>query len=165
MLKLILATTIATAPVAAIAADCTAANAIYTQPETKWELHFSPVPPHSAANMTGAFSIAVPGTDKVLIGEVYQPNGYSSSLGIIGLDCPEDETADQTECKFWDGTIYGNSADGIIVFPGSEEEPAPDQVLFPQFAASVWYSTLREHFIEEAMPLDVFTYSRCASGA
>ncbi len=163
MLKLLLAAAFAALPVGAIAAECTAANAVYTQPGTKWELRFNPVPPHSAANMTGAFSIAVPGTDKVLLGEVYQPNGYSSSLGIISLDCPEDPDADQTGCSFWDGIVYGNGADGIIVFPGSEDEAAPQQVLFPQFAANVWYSTLRQHFIEEAMPLDVFTYSGCAT--
>lgn len=163
MLKLILAATIAAAPMGAIAAECQLAKAIYTQPDTKWELRFNPVPPHSTANMTGAFSIAVPGTDKVLMGEVYQPNGYSSSLGLISLDCPEDPNADQTECKFWDGTMYANTSGGIIVFPGSEEESAPDQVLLPQFAANVWYSMLREHFIEEAMPLDVFTYSGCAT--
>lgn len=162
MLKLIIATSIAALPVGAIAAECTAANAIYTQPDTKWELRFNPVPQGEAANMTGAFSIAVPGTDKVLLGGVYQPNGYSSSLGIMSLDCPEDPDADQTECNFWQGIVYGNSADGIIVFPGGEDEAAPQQVLFPQFAANVWYSTLREHFIEEAMPLDVFTLSGCA---
>lgn len=163
MLRVVFAAAIASATTAATAADCQLGKAIYTQPGTRWELHFIPVPEGSAANMTGAFSIAVPDTDKVLLGGVYQPNGYSSSLGIMGLDCPEDPGADQTDCTFWQGIVYGGGANGIIVLPASEQDAAPDQILFPQFAANVWYSPLRENFIEEAMPLDVFTYSGCAT--
>lgn len=163
MLKTVLVVAMALAPMGAAAAECRLGKAIYTQPGTEWELHFTPVPQGSVANMTGAFSIAVPGTDKVLAGGVFQPNGYSSSLGVLELDCPEDGLDDRTECTLWQGIVYAGDDDGIVVLPDSEEATAPRQVLLPQFAANIWYSTLREHFIEAPMPLDVFTYSGCAT--
>ncbi|MBK8084378.1 MAG: hypothetical protein IPK28_11550 [Devosia sp.] len=144
----------------ALALECPLAHAIYGQPEGPWEMRFQPLPQTAAANQILAFSVSVPEDAARLEGGVYIPNGFGSALGSIGLDCADDF---DTDCRFWEGTVYALVGDGIAELPHEPDQMAPRQILLPQFAVGVWYSTLREAgFTETGTLLDVFTLAACA---
>ncbi len=66
------------------------------------------------------------------------------------------------------GVVYALGADGIEEYPLDAEialaaQLAPRQVLLPQFAVNVWYSSMRQDaFAGERNVLDTFTLAACA---
>lgn len=138
---------------------CTMATAIYAQPSTDWTLRFKPVPRDSSPNQRNAFTIAVPGTKKVIEGGVYIPNGFTRALGDMQLDCTEDDS-DFVGCSLWQGTVYGDGAGGLDELEPETARP-PLQILFPGFASTLWYTNFPDVQFRNIVPLDVFTFRGC----
>lgn len=166
MLKRLVATiSMALIGAPALAIECPIQHAIYEQPGGDVRLSFSALPEDAAANQIAAFSIAIKGVTARFDGGIYLPNGFGQPNGAVGLDC---SGADGEQCGFWDGVVYALGADGIEEYPYDAEieleaQPAPRQVLLPEFAVNVWYSMMRqEAFAGERNVLDSFTLAACA---
>lgn len=158
--RMLAAIVLCAGPTVAAAEDCPLMNGVYAQPGTPWVLRFDPVPDDAASNQVNAFNIAIPGTDRVLVGSVYVPNGFSPNYGIMNVACGFGEPETQKPCDLWEGTVYAGVPDGIATLP-KEDQPAPRQVLFPGFGSQIWYSNYRDAMLDNAA-LDVFTFSSCA---
>ncbi|SMQ72537.1 hypothetical protein SAMN06295905_2114 [Devosia lucknowensis] len=149
----------------AIAADCTLYNARYKQPDAPWWLTFTQVPQFAAANQTAAFYIELPNSGVRLEGGVSVPNGFGAPLWSISGPCSAE--ADAETCTFLNETsmpsIYG-IYDGKVTFLGIERgSVAPDQVILPELAASLWYSSYRqdEWDADDLSPGDAFELVGC----
>lgn len=128
------------------AAECTLYNARYKQPDAPWWLTFTQVPQFAAPNQTAAFYIELPNSGVTLTGGVSVPNGFGAPLWSISGPCSSEEGA--KTCTFLDDptnpSIYG-IYDGKVTFLSSERgSVAPDQVILPQLAVSLWYSSYRQ---------------------
>ena len=149
----------------ALAIECPITHAIYEQPGGDVSLRFSAQPEDAAANQIAAFSIAIKGVTAKFEGAIYLPNGFGQPNGAVGLDC---SGTDGEQCGFWEGVVYALGATGIEEYPhdaeiGLDAQMAPRQVLLPQFAVNVWYSSMRnEAFADERNVLDTFTLAACA---
>jgi len=151
-----------------LAADCPLTEAVYGQPGNDWTMRFTPVPRDGAANQIAAFSIAMPGAPETRFdGGIYIPNGFGQAFGVVSLAAEtgneaEDEPASEAG-PFWEGVVYALVDGGIAELPHEPGQPAPQQVLLPQFASSIWYSMLRETaFADESGVLDTFVLQACA---
>jgi hypothetical protein len=118
-----------------------------------------------ALNQRSAFTIAVPGTDKVIRGGVYMPNGFTTALGMMTIDCP-DPDAQLTDdsppgCDLWRGTVYGDGPQGIGELEDETSVP-PLQILFPSFASTLWYSAYMVVDFRDIVPRDAFTFAGCS---
>lgn len=147
------------------AAECTLYNARYKQPDAPWWLTFTQVPQFGAPNQTAAFYIEMPNSGVVLDGGVSVPNGFGSPLWSISGPCSAEEGADT--CSFLNEganpAIYG-IYDGKVTFLSSERgSVAPEQVILPQLAASLWYSNYRqdEWLDGDVSPGDAFELIGC----
>jgi hypothetical protein len=145
---------------------CTLATATYRQPTTEWVLQFRPLTQDDAINQRNAFTLTMP-DGKVIEGGIYMPNGFTTAYGSMDLDCPAefqnmgDPPPEHPGCNLWDGTVYGDGPRGIGELVDEKAVP-PLQVLFPQFAASLWYSYVPGMDMREYIPLDAFTFAGCA---
>lgn len=147
---------------AAQAADCTITNARYEQENMAWWLSFKPVPRSSAVNQTAAFIIELPNSGVTLEGAVHRPNGFSSPLWSISGPCKVDDTK---TCTFVEGdntAMYGNYDGSVDWFDDTRGAKAPQQVILPRLAASLWYSMYREdEFMPDVKSSDAFTLTGC----
>ncbi|OEO28309.1 hypothetical protein VW23_005345 [Devosia insulae DS-56] len=149
----------------ALAIECPIPHAIYEQPGGDVRLSFTALPEDAAANQIAAFSIAIKDVSAKFDGAIYLPNGFGQPNGLVGHDCTG---AEGEQCEFWDGVVYALGADGIEEYPHDAEialaaQMAPRQVLLPQFAVNVWYSSMRQDaFADERDVLDTFTLAACA---
>jgi hypothetical protein len=148
----------------AAAIECPISHALYQQPDNGWSLRFMPVPEDGAPNQIAAFEITMPGApETVLDGAIYIPNGFGQPHGFVTLDPEENSDAD----PFWEGVVYALIDGGIAEFPHDDAEPrvetmSPQQILLPQFGASVWYSMLRESaFADDQTVFDTFALATC----
>lgn len=143
------------------AAECTISNARYEHDQAAWWLSFKPVPKFSAPNQTAAFIIEMPNSDVVLEGAVHRPNGFGSPLWSISGPCSEDS---QESCTFVEGNpaAYGNYGGKVGWFDDALGVKAPDQLILPELAVSLWYSMYRgNEFVADANEGDVFTLTGC----
>jgi hypothetical protein len=148
-------------PAAAI--ECPVSHALYQQADNGWSLRFMPVPRDGAANQIAAFEIVMPGAPQTVFdGGIYIPNGFGQPHGDVRLD-PEENS----EEPFWEGVVYALVDGGIAEFPWDPDKPgeeamSPQQILLPQFGASIWYSALRQSaFEDDKVVLDTFTLATC----
>lgn len=147
------------------AIECPIRHAIYEQPGGEVRLSFGALPEDAAANQIAAFEIGIAGVEATFEGAIHLPNGFGQPHGSVGLNC---SGTDGEQCGFWDGVIYALGADGIEEYPYDpdieiEAQLAPRQLLLPEFAVNVWYSTMRqEAFAGERNVLDSFTLAACA---
>lgn len=156
-----LAIALALMPGLAVGADCTISNARYEHDQTAWYLSFKPVPKMSAPNQTAAFIIEMPNSDVTLEGAVHRPNGFGSPLWSIDGPCSETSAE---RCSFVEGNpaAYGNYGGKVDWFDDTAGAKAPDQLILPQLAVSLWYSMYREmEFAPDANEGDVFTLVGC----
>jgi hypothetical protein len=163
MMKTLVAT-IAMALIAgpALAIECPISHAIYEQPGGDVRLSFTSLPEDAAANQIAAFSIAIRDVSARFEGGIYLPNGFGQPNGVVGLDC---SGADGEQCGFWreSSTRLGRMALRNIPTIALAAQLAPRQVLLPQFAVNVWYSSMRQDaFAGERNVLDTFTLAACA---
>jgi hypothetical protein len=143
------------------AAECTISNARYEHDQAAWWLSFKPVPKFSAPNQTAAFIIEMPNSDVVLEGAVHRPNGFGSPLWSINGPCSEGSAEN---CTFVEGNpaAYGNYGGKVGWFDDALGAKAPDQLILPQLAVSLWYSMYRENeFVADMNEGDVFTLTGC----
>ena len=145
------------------AAGCTISNARYENDELAWWLSFKPVPRISAPNQTLAFIIELANSGVTLEGAVHHPNGFGSPLWSISGPCKVDDT--QT-CTFVEGdhtAMYGNYGGSVAWIDDQRGAKAPDQVILPRLAASLWYSMYRqdEFTTDDGSASDVFTLTGC----
>lgn len=149
-------------PGAAQAAECTISTARYKNDGLAWFLSFKPVPHFSAANQTAAFIIELPNSGVTLEGAVHRPNGFGSPLWSISGPC---QPGDAESCTFVEGdgtAIYGNYAAKVSWLDDTRGAIAPEQVILPRLAASLWYSVYRNNEFEtEAGSSDVFSLTGC----
>ena len=147
---------------AAHAGECTISNARYKHDQAAWWLSFKPVPQFAAINQTAAFIIEMPNSGVTLEGAVHQPNGFGSPLWSINGPC----MADGVEtCGFVEGehtAMYGNYGGAVDWLDDKRGAAAPQQVILPRLAVSLWYSLYREVEFEPDMDAgDVFTLTGC----
>ena len=166
MLKLFVAGVAVAAMVApAVALECPVEHAIYGQKGSEVSLHFAPVPQDGASNQIAAFEVFLPEIAARFIGAIHIPNGFGQPHGSVDQGCTG---AEGEECEFWTGVVYASGADGIVEFPYDPDLPlenqmAPQQMLLPEFAVTVWYASFREAFSGDRNVLDVFTLAACAT--
>ncbi len=145
------------------AAECTLYNARYKQPDAPWWLTFQRVPQFAAANQTASFYIEMPNSNLVLEGGVHAPNGFGAPLWNMSGPCSPGST---DNCAFLnDGehpSAYG-LYEGVVRFLDIERgSVAPDQLILPQLAVSMWYSQYRDtEWFDEVSPGDAFVLEGC----
>ena len=143
------------------AAECTISNARYEHDQAAWYLSFKPVPKFVAPNQTAAFIIEMPNSGVTLEGAVHRPNGFGSPLWSISGPCAEDSAE---SCSFVEGNpaAYGNYGGKVDWFDDVAGAKAPDQLILPQLAMSLWYSMYRgTEFVSDGDEGDVFTLIGC----
>ena len=146
---------------AAHAAECTISNGRYEHDQAAWYLSFKPVPKFVAPNQTAAFIIEMPNAGVTLEGAVHRPNGFGSPLWSIEGPCSEGSAEG---CSFVEGNpaAYGNYGGKVDWFDDTAGARAPDQLILPQLAVSLWYSMYREtEFEQDNNEGDVFTLVGC----
>lgn len=148
----------------ATAAECTLYNARYKQPDAPWWITFTQVPQFAAANQTAAFYLELPNSGVTMQGGVHAPNGFGAPLWTIDGPCSPENT---DRCGFLEEyenpAIYG-IYDGAVRFLDIERgSAAPEQIILPQLAASLWYSQYRqsEWLDDELSPGDAFVLIGC----
>ncbi len=163
-MRLLIALMTATALIApAWGQECPLIDAYYGQPGSDWTIRFHDIPPHALSNQTAAFTLTMPKSDVVLRGDVWLPNGYTQTWGALEGACEPKTKSGETptpQCRLWEGVVYSTTANGIRVLSSNDEAPAPEQILLPQLASAIWYSSYRPEFID-ADPIDVFTLAGC----
>ena len=146
---------------AAEGAECTIGNARYEHDQAAWYLSFKPVPRFVAPNQTVAFIIEMPNSNVTLEGAIHRPNGFGSPLWSIQGPCSEDSTE---SCSFVEGNpaAYGNYGGKVDWLDDARGAKAPDQVILPDLARSLWYSMYRgAEFQTDGSEGDVFTLTGC----
>lgn len=142
-------------------AECTISTARYENDALAWFLSFKPVPKFSDTNQTAAFIIELPNQGVTLEGAVHRPMGFGSPLWSISGPCDAD-SADT--CTFVEGdatAAYGNYSGRVDWLDDARGAKAPDQLILPRLASSLWYSAYREDFEEDGQSSDVFTLTGC----
>jgi hypothetical protein len=148
--------------------ECSMSKAIYTQPESLYELHFFPVDPAVMTSMSTSnmFWVIQPGSDR-LLGEVIGNNGVSRPHGYASLVCDGSESAsdncqfcEDEGCLYWDGVMYALGEQTAALLPG-ETEPAAEVILLPDFGREIRYSDPNFNFSHDP-PWDVFKLTGCA---
>lgn len=144
------------------AADCTISNARYEHGQAAWWLSFKPVPRISAPNQTAAFIIELPNSDVTLEGAIHRPNGFGSPLWSISGPCSAESAETCNFVESQTNAAYGNYAGKVSWIDDQSGAKAPDQVILPGLAASLWYSNYRGmEFGQDGDEGDVFTLTGC----
>lgn len=147
---------------------CSMSNAIYTQPESGYELHFRPVDTDVMTSMSTSnmFSVVQPGKDERLFGEVIGNNGVSRPTGVASLICDgsESESANcqycvETGCVYWQGVVYALGDSSADLLP-AESEAAPQTILLSDFGRQMRYADPDFNFTYDP-PWDVFSLEGC----
>lgn len=156
--------------VPAQAADCTLTHARYKQPDAPWWLTFKRVPQFAAPNQMAAFYLELPNSGVEMQGGVSIPNGFGSPLWSIEGPCAPPEFAEEDApvefCSFLDDSQYPaiyREYDGKVRFLDTEAGAvAPEQVILPHLAASLWYSNYRQTEWTDGIDIgDAFTLVGC----
>ena len=119
------------------------------------------MPKFVAPNQTVAFIIEMPNSNVTMEGAVHRPNGFGSPLWSIQGPCSEDSTE---SCSFVEGNpaAYGNYGGKVDWLDDARGAKAPDQVILPDLARSLWYSMYRgAEFQTDGSEGDVFTLTGC----
>ncbi|MBE7732526.1 hypothetical protein [Devosia faecipullorum] len=146
-----------------LAEECTLHNARYKQPDAPWYLTFQRVPQIAAANQIAAFYLEMPNSGVTLNGAVHVPNGFGAPIWSISGVCGPGTSE---ICAFPDedrhSPIYG-LYDGKVRFLDSEPgSNAPEQLIVPDLAASIWYSQYRnDEWFDAVSPGDAFMLDGC----
>lgn len=143
-------------PSPTFAADCTLATAIYRDESSDYEIRFAPRPEDHGLTETNNFWLHLP-KGPTLGGKVEWTSGASRPVGEIGVECDNDRGF----CSYWSGLVY-ELRDGAIGTLSGEESVPPQQILFTDLGASLYYSTLPSTYDMQFTPEDAFTFVGCA---
>ena len=150
-------------PTMALGAECTLANAHYSNETMGLSLRFRPLPDVVMGNQTLAFDLVLDKAKVTIAGSVYRPNGFGAPLWSIEGPC---DSGSAETCGFVEGEptgVYANY-DGEVRWIRDEEPevPAPRQIILPSLAVSLWYSSYRNTaFVDDVDAGDVFTLTGC----
>lgn len=143
-------------------AECRLDQGTYTEPSGHLSLQFMPRQFDAPANQAVAFTLAL-SAGVTLSGGIYWPNGFSTPIYSLEGPC---EAGGTETCDLLDGNgpaVYVLAGDGMARMPEDVDGPAPRQVLFPQLASALWYSSYRDsEFAGDIEPSEIFTLSGCA---
>jgi hypothetical protein len=143
-------------PAPVFAADCTLATALYADRASGYEIRFEPRGQDSALSETNNFELHLP-DGPVLEGKVEWSNGASRPIGILGVRCDNDTGF----CKYWEGLVYELRSGRIELVSAEDAEP-PEQILFTDLGASLFYSNLTLSYDMQSAPNDAFDFVGCA---
>ena len=123
--------------------NCPLERATYGQPGDSWVLEITPRPADGAANEFVGVKLTGPEGFPPYEGGIFVPNGFGQPMVDLAPQCGAGGTAG---CVSYSDVIYALMPMGIEQFPYDFNAPvtAPAQILFPGFAAGVWYSPYRE---------------------
>ncbi|OAP45648.1 hypothetical protein ATB98_11395 [Sinorhizobium saheli] len=144
-------------------AQCVQARAIYADPAGTYELHFEPVGSESAVT-SNHFKVKVGKTGLSLDGVVMQSGEPMRANGIVMHDCPTGDVtgAELDACTVWEGVIYTVDKAGRIGLLETEDAPAAEQILLPDFGPSLRTSSAWGAGKANADSSDVFAFKGCA---
>ena len=143
-------------PAPAFAADCTLATAIFADKASGYEIRFQPRGPDSALSETN--NLRAPSADgPILEGKVEWSNGASRPIGTLGVRCDNDTGF----CNYWEGLVY-ELRNGRIELVSAEDAEPPEQILFTDLGASLFYSNLTLSYDMQSAPNDAFDFAGCA---
>jgi hypothetical protein len=153
-----LATLLLIQPVAA--ADCLLQKAVYAD-TGGWRLVFDPVPEEfSGGPFSNAFHFESTALGELRMeGTVNWTNGASRPFGEIFLACPP-EDSDESCRAAWEGVVYGVTGTAVDLLP-AEGSQAPDQIVFHDLSATMWYGSMRQIHVIEDVPWDIFRFESC----
>lgn len=143
------------------AEDCPLERATYGQPGDSWVLEITPRPVDGAANEFVGVKLTGPEGFPPHEGGIFVPNGFGQPMVDLAPQCGAGGTAG---CTSYSDVIYALMPLGIEQFPYDFNAPvmAPEQILFPGFAAGVWYSPYRQTAFSEDHGLgDAFSFVSC----
>lgn len=146
-----------------MAADCTLANAIYDQPGTVYELHFKPVPAERAGGtFANQFEMTDINPELTFNATTKWTSGASVPLTEMMLNCPAEPEADAYKaCLIYSSQLYVLDGGKLSEMVG-ESNPPPEQILFPGFRNTLWYSKLQYIYGVMTMPADIFHFKGCS---
>ena len=139
---------------------CPMSLAIYTEPQSGFELRFRVAQPWEQVGMVDhAIELALP-DGRMLWGQIAQNMGVSRQEGTLYSGCPphsqEGPTPDEVlaECQAWQGVVYGLNAGRIMPVPFAEEE-APPSLVLADFGRQLRYSVMEGPEVEIWDQLDL----------
>lgn len=155
---------LALAATSAAADTCVQAKAIYVDPAGGFELGFEPVGSESAAT-SNHFRIGVGAAGLLLDGVVMWSGEPERPNGLVMHDCPEgDATGEELRaCTVWQGVVYTVDKAGHVGLLQSEDSPAAEQILLPDFGPSLRASNIWGKSKAQSDSSDVFQLKGCAT--
>jgi hypothetical protein len=135
------------AVIGSAAQACPMSLAIYTEPQSGFELRFRVAQPWEQIGMVDhAIELALP-DGRVLWGQIAQNMGVSRQEGTLYAGCPRHSTDGPTpqevldECQAWQGVVYGLK-DGRIGPVPQADEKAPPSLVLADFGRQLRYSVM-----------------------
>lgn len=149
----------------ASAAECRLDHASYTEPKSGAMLRFRPRDTATdAALTTGLFDLRLPNIEQNFAGDVTWNAGSNARPdGEIARPCTDEQSADDPgACWLWSGNVYsvGNATVDLL---GDADMAAPKAILLVDFGRAVLTTEAFVTANPEALALDLFTFSSCAS--
>jgi hypothetical protein len=148
--------------------DCPMEKAVYSEPQTGWELRFREGKPWEMTGMTTSIMELVRKDGAVLWGEISGNMGTSRDVGRLFFGCarPGAEDDDLTEeqyaaCRQWEGVTYSLNKGEPGYMPG-EGANAPERILMTDIGRKLRYSDVVSNPGDE--PWDVFDFKACGAG-
>ncbi|ASY64553.1 hypothetical protein SJ05684_c31290 [Sinorhizobium sojae CCBAU 05684] len=144
--------------------ECSQAKAIYADQAGGYELSFEPVGSEAAVT-SNHFKIRLAGTSLSLDGVVMVSGDLERPHGIVMHDCPTGDVtgAELSACTVWQGPIYTVDSVGTIGLLGSEDAPAAEQILLPDFGPSLRASSAWGEGKAQSDSSDVFRFKGCTA--
>lgn len=144
-----------------VLAACPQELSVYSEPEAKASLEFTPAGEGAATSHT--FKIKFPENAVILDGIVMWTEEPARPHGIVMHKCPEgDVTGEELQaCTVWQGVVYAVDGQGNVELLPPEGADAADKLLLPDFAPAVRLSSAYGMDGISKMPWDVFTLSGC----
>jgi hypothetical protein len=129
------------------AAACPMSQAIYTEPQSGFELRFRvPAPWEQVGQIDHALELVLP-DGRVLWGEIAQNMGVSRTEGRLYSGCPKHSKDGPVPegvlagCLAWEGVVYALDAGRIAPVPFADET-APVSLILSDFGRQLRYSVM-----------------------
>lgn len=143
-----------------VAGACPMSLAIYTEPQSGFEVRFRVAQPwEQVGQVDHMIELGLP-DGRVLWGQIAQNMGVSRTVGTLYLGCPphsqDGPTPDEQleGCRAWQGVVYALKDGRIAPVPFAEEE-APPSLILADFGRQLRYSVMDGPEIEIWDQLDV----------
>ncbi|WP_333817738.1 hypothetical protein [Tabrizicola sp.] len=142
------------------AGACPMSLAIYTEPQSGFELRFRvPQSWEMVGQVDHMIELGLP-DGRVLWGQIAQNMGVSRQEGTLFAGCPPPSQDGPTpqevldECQAWQGVVYGLDQGRIGMLPFADQ-PAPPSLILADFGRQLRYSVMDGPEIEIWDQLDL----------